>query len=66
MNPADRPDDASTTETAREMAEGVEPTDLERDPVQDELDADATLPDPEDDLLEREDTHYTTLEDSDE
>lgn len=60
----DRSDDASTD--ARELAEGREPDDVERDPVQDELATDPTLPDPEDELMEREDTHYTTLEDSDE
>lgn len=62
MTKSDRPDDA----TAREIAEGHEPTDLERNPVQDELETDPALPDPEDDLLQREDTHYTELEDSDE
>ena len=51
------------TETARDFAEGLEPDDLNRDPVADELSADETLPDPEDDHLEREDTHYTEVED---
>ena len=44
-------------ETARDFAEGHEP-DLKRDPVEDELNADETLPDPEDEHLKRRDTHY--------
>lgn len=50
-----RPED----ETARDFAEGQGPDDLNRDPVEDELEADETLPDPEDDHLKREDTNYT-------
>jgi len=65
MKSADeRPDDniAHETGTARDFAEGREPDDLNRDPVEDELAADETLPDPEDELLEREDTRYTEQE----
>ena len=37
------------------------PDDL-RDPVEDELETDALIPDPEDALEERDDTHYTDRE----
>lgn len=56
-----RPED--NAQTARDFAEGQEPDDLDRNPVQDELSADETLPDPEDDHLKREDTNYTENED---
>ena len=52
-----------TDETARDIAEGDEPNDLERDPVEDELETDNTVPDPEDAFLERDDTTYTEPED---
>ncbi len=45
------------SETARDFAEGREP-ELKRDPVEDELNKDETLPDPEDEHLKRRDTHY--------
>ena len=45
--------------TARDLAEGEKIQDLERDPVEDELETDSTVPDPEDELLESDDTHYT-------
>lgn len=54
--------DTPTPETARKVAEGQEPDELERDPAQDELETDATVPDPEDAFLERDDTHYTEEE----
>lgn len=60
-NNVERPED--DTETARDFAEGREPDDLNRNPVADELSVDETLPDPEDDHLKREDTHYTEVED---
>lgn len=50
-----------TEEEARGNAEGSTPDDL-RDPVDDELEADPLLPDPEDALEERDDTHYTDRE----
>ena len=50
-------------ETARDTAEGHEPDDLERNPVEDELERDSTVPDPEDELLEPDDTSYTEPED---
>ena len=61
---AERPDDntAHETDTARDFAQGHEPDDLNRYPVADELAADENLPDPEDELLGREDTHYTEQE----
>ena len=45
--------------TARDLAEGKDIQDLERDPERDELGQASTVPDPEDMLLESEDTHYT-------
>ena len=45
--------------TARDLAEGKDLEDLERDPEQDELEKSSTVPDPEDELLESDDTHYT-------
>lgn len=51
--------DTPNHETARDVAEGREPDDLGRDPTQDELETDATVPDPEDAFLERGDTHYS-------
>ena len=45
--------------TARDLAEGKDLEDLERDPEQDELEQASTVPDPEDELLESDDTHYT-------
>ena len=50
-----------TEEEARDNAEGRTPDDL-RDPVEDELETDALIPDPEDALEERDDTHYTDRE----
>ena len=47
-----------TEKEARDNAEGRTPDGL-RDPVEDELEADPRLPDPEDALEERDDTHYT-------
>jgi hypothetical protein len=51
--------DTPNHETARERAEGRKPDDLARDPAEDELETDATIPDPEDAFLERDDTHYS-------
>lgn len=48
-------------EAERDNAEGHVPDDL-RDPVEDELETDPSVPDPEDDLEERDDTHYTDRE----
>lgn len=59
---AERPARETGTDTTRNFAEGREPDDLNRDPVNDELAAGETLPDPEDELLEREDIHYTEQE----
>ena len=50
-------------ETARDIAEGHEPDDLARDPVEAELERDSTVPDPEEELLERDDTSYTEPQD---
>ena len=51
-----------TDKTDRDMAEGNEPDDLERDPVEDELETDNTVPDPGEEFLERDDTNYTEPE----
>ncbi len=50
-----------TEEERRENAEGRTPDDL-RDSVEAELETDALVPDPEDELEERDDTHYTDRE----
>lgn len=49
------------TDEERDNAEGHVADDL-RDPVADELETDPQLPDPEDDLEERDDLHYTDRE----
>ena len=50
---------ADNQETARDLAEGKDVEDLQRDPERDELETDSTVPDPEDELLEEDETHYT-------
>ena len=56
MTDSNEPDNEKT---ARDLAEGEKIQDLERDPVEDELEKGSTVPDPEDELLESDDTHYT-------
>lgn len=51
-----------TDKTDRNIAEGNEPDDLKRDPVEDEFEQSNTVPDPEDELSERDDTQYTEVE----
>ncbi len=50
-----------TDKTDRDIATG-NVDDLERDPVEDELESDSTVPDPEEEFLERDDTNYTEPE----
>ncbi len=54
--------DTDNEKTSRDLAEGEDLEDLERNPVEDELGKSSTVPDPEDELLERDDTDYTEVE----
>lgn len=56
------PRDTDNGKTRRDLAQGKDLEDLERDPVEDELGENDTVPDPEDELLERDDTQYTEVE----
>lgn len=56
------PHDTDNEKTSRDLAEGKDLEDLERDPVEDELETNNKVPDPEDELLERDDTNYTEVE----
>ncbi len=56
------PRDTDNEKTRRDLAQGKDLEDLERDPVEDELGENDTVPDPEDELLERDDTQYTEVE----